>query len=353
MDPITQGALGAVLPQSTVHSAEFRQNALTICWVGCLAGMAPDLDVLIRSSTDPLLFLEYHRQFTHSLVFIPFGALICTAVFHRWARKHLTFAMTYLVSILGFATHALLDACTTYGTQLFWPFADTRVAYNSIAVVDPLATLPLLGLVIISVVRSNQWFARVGLLWFLCYLAAGWVQRDRAEDSAAALAVSRGHYGAIISAKPGFANLLLWKSVYEFDDRYYVDAIRAGFTPTHYRGVSIPKLDLKRDLPWLDSTSQQATDLERFRWFSMGYLALDPDRENFVIDMRYSVLPNEIKPLWGIGLSRSAKDSDHVTFDTFRDASPARLSRLWAMLMGETCIPGASKRDSINSTCDP
>ncbi|MFT6643159.1 MAG: inner membrane protein [Patiriisocius sp.] len=353
MDPITQGALGAVLPQSTVRSADFRQKALTISWVGCLAGLAPDLDVLIRSSTDPLLFLEYHRQFTHALIFIPFGALICAAVFHRWARIHLSFAMTYLVSILGFATHALLDACTTYGTQLFWPFADTRVAWNTIAVVDPLATLPLLALVITSAIRSNQWYARVGLLWFLCYLMAGWIQRDRANESAQVLAESRGHQGAIISTKPGFANLLLWKSVYEFDDRYYVDAIRVGLTPTHYSGANIPKLDLKRDLAWLKPSSQQAIDLKRFRWFSMGYLALDPDREDFVIDMRYSVLPNEIKPLWGIGLSKLADDSDHVTFETFRDASPARLSRLWAMIMGETCIPDSSKRDSINSTCDP
>jgi len=35
--------------------------------LGFLSGMAPDLDILIRSSTDPLLSLEYHRQFTHFL----------------------------------------------------------------------------------------------------------------------------------------------------------------------------------------------------------------------------------------------------------------------------------------------
>ena len=45
--------------------------------------MAPDLDVLFQSPTDPILFLEFHRQFTHSLVFIPIGALLVFLVCDR------------------------------------------------------------------------------------------------------------------------------------------------------------------------------------------------------------------------------------------------------------------------------
>ena len=72
MDPITQGTIGAVLPQ-----ALGKKNLGIVALLGFLSGMAPDLDIFIRSSTDPLLSLEYHRQFTHSIVFIPFGGLIC------------------------------------------------------------------------------------------------------------------------------------------------------------------------------------------------------------------------------------------------------------------------------------
>jgi inner membrane protein len=78
MDPITQGVLGASLPQSAARRSEVAIAGL----LGFLAGMSADLDVLIRSSTDPLLFLEYHRQFTHSLVFIPLGGLICSLVLY-------------------------------------------------------------------------------------------------------------------------------------------------------------------------------------------------------------------------------------------------------------------------------
>ena len=60
MDPLTQGVLGATLPQASVSG----RYAASAGLLGFLSGLAADLDVLIRSSTDPLLFLEYHRQFT-------------------------------------------------------------------------------------------------------------------------------------------------------------------------------------------------------------------------------------------------------------------------------------------------
>ena len=126
MDPISQASLGASLSQSFANDNSKQLSAL---FIGALAGMAPDLDVFIHSATDPLLFLEFHRQFTHSLVFIPFGALLCSLVFYplmhlrwiqnKWPAAKLSFSQTYLFSFLGYATHGLLDACTSYGTQLF------------------------------------------------------------------------------------------------------------------------------------------------------------------------------------------------------------------------------------------
>ena len=66
MDPISQGTLGGALAQTIAN----RNNFAKITFIGCLAGMAPDLDVLIQSNEDPILFLEFHRQFTHSLIFV-------------------------------------------------------------------------------------------------------------------------------------------------------------------------------------------------------------------------------------------------------------------------------------------
>ena len=117
MDPISQGTVGAAFAQSTAN----KNNFIKISFIGFLAGLAPDLDVLIRSENDPILFLEYHRQFSHSLFFIPFGALIISLLIFPLVKKSISLKTIYIASFFGYATHGLLDACTSYGTLLFWP----------------------------------------------------------------------------------------------------------------------------------------------------------------------------------------------------------------------------------------
>ena len=164
MDPISQGAVGAALATST---QDRKKQLFTVAWLGALAGMAPDLDVLIQSSSDPLLFLEFHRQFSHALVFIPFGALLVAAPLYPLARKALSWRQTYLACLAGYATHGLLDACTSYGTQLFWPFSNERVAWNNSSIVDPLFTLPILALVIAAAMRGKRLLGIFAMAWAL------------------------------------------------------------------------------------------------------------------------------------------------------------------------------------------
>lgn len=332
MDPLTQGVLGAALPQASSAG----RYAVSAGLLGFLAGMSADLDVLIRSSEDPLLFLEYHRQFTHSLVFIPFGGLICALVLHFaiGRKRGLSFKQSWLFCTLGYATHAVLDACTTYGTMLFWPFSDARIAWNTISIIDPLFTLPLLIAVVLGARRRNPIYARIGLVWAVSYMALGLWQRNEAIDMGRELAAQRGHTPLRLEAKPSFANVLVWKVVYETHDRFYIDAVRASLAPRVYEGDSVQKLDIERDMPWLDRASQQARDIERFRWFSNGYIARDPHNDNRVIDIRYSMIPNEIDPLWSIELYRGAKHSDHASYLVHRDSGADSTGRLWRLLTG-------------------
>ena len=300
---------------------------------GFLAGMAPDLDVLIYSADDPLLFLEYHRQFTHSLIFIPFGALVVAGAL--WLsigrRRDWLFLRVYGFCLAGYATHAMLDACTTYGTLLFWPFSDERFAWNNVSIIDPLFTLPILTLVIVARRKRRALFARLAMLWAVSYLALGIVARDAAITAGSQLAMARGHHPESLSAKPSFANLLLWKVIYREADTYYVDAVRLGSPALVFIGDSVEALDVERDFPELDPRSQQAIDIGRFDWFSMGYLALDPNHESRIMDLRYSMLPDEIAPLWGIQLDLSQPDT-HVDYVTDRMGRDAALGRLLTML---------------------
>ncbi len=330
MDPLTQGTLGAALPQATRHKSHVAAAGV----LGFLSGMAADLDILIRSPSDSLLFLEYHRQFTHSLIFIPLGGLLMALALH-WIfgrRWKLSFLQTALLCTLGYATHALLDAATSYGTMLFWPFSDERVAWKIISIIDPLFTLPILALVAISALYRRPGFARLGLVWAGAYLALGVLQHQTALGMAREIASGRGHQPVRIEVRPSFGNMLVWKTLYQAEGRYYVDAVRAGIAPRIYSGDSIATLDLDRDFPWVKPGTQQAKDIERFRWFSDGYIARDPDRLDLIIDVRYSMVPNQVAALWSIKLSDAAGQAGHAQFRTHRRNRSENLSRLWDMI---------------------
>ena len=330
MDPLSQGVIGAVAAQQKTTKNHF----IIATILGFLSGMAADLDIFIRSSNDPLLYLEFHRQFTHSLIFIPVGGFVCTIFFYYLflRNKDITFKQTYIYSTLGYATHGLLDSCTTYGTQLLWPFTDDRIAWNTISIIDPLFTIPLLSLIIIAVIKKKKVISYLALSWVIFYSIFGLIQKERAEAIGNGLANTRGHDLVNVVAKPSFANLIVWKIIYTTKDSYYIDAVRLGLGEDVIEGVKIDKLNIQKSFPWLDLKSQQARDIERFRWFSNGYLALSETHPNRIIDIRYSMLPNEGHGLWGIELKPDADQSDHVVTISNRRSDMKTYKKLWKMI---------------------
>ena len=329
MDPLTQGTVGAVLPQ-----ALSKKNLGVVALLGFLSGMAPDLDIFIRSSTDPLLSLEYHRQFTHSLVFIPFGGLICALFLFVVFKKisPFNFKKTWLYCTLGYGTHGLIDACTSYGTLLFWPFSDIRIAWNNISIIDPLFTIPLILLIALATIKKKNVYSKIALGWAVIYLMIGMYLHNVAINVGKEIAEQRGHTITRIKAKPSFGNLILWKTIYETDNQFYVDATNLLFNKI-IPGESIKKLNQEEDFPWLKEESQQYKDVERFKWFSNDFLAVNPQNKNQIIDIRYSGIPNEIGGLWGVQLNPSKHNREHVEFVSMRSASIERFKVLRDMIL--------------------
>ncbi len=332
MDPLSQGTVGAAFAQSAAN----KNNIFKIGFIGFLAGLTPDLDVLIQSSTDPILSLEYHRQFTHSLFFIPFGSLIVALLIFPLVKRSMSLKTVYFASLLGYATHGLLDACTSYGTQLFWPFSNERVSWNNISIVDPLFTIPVLILVVIAIRTKKKIFSFFGIGWIIFYLSLGFVQYERALSVSIELANMRGHNAERLTLKPSFGNLILWKSIYQHKDTFYVDAIRTAQSSTWCLGESIRAFDYQYHLPDLDEGSQQKNDIERFRWFSQDYLGYDKEK-NILTDVRYSMIPNQISPMWGLIIDVKRGINEHAIWWTSRSLDQSQIDLFKDMLKGKKC----------------
>ncbi len=328
MDLLTQGLTGALLATSAASRERLRAAAV----VGFGAGMLADVDVLIRSSTDPLLFLEFHRHFTHALLFIPAGALIAALLFWPFLRQRLGFGRLYLFALLGYAPSGLLDACTSYGTYLWWPFSDARVAWSVISIVDPVFTLGLLIALAVAWRARAARRARYGLLFAAVYLGVGSVQHQRAADAAARLAESRGHAVERALVKPTLGNLLLWRSVYESGGRFHVDAVRVGLAaaPRVFPGGVLDRLHPLDTLASAPAGTRLHDDLRRFDRFSDGHLVRSPRDPAVIGDVRYALLPNALEPLWGILLPDDP--SRHAAYVTSRKVTPAIRQAFAAML---------------------
>ena len=332
MDPVTQGAFGAIFAQTISNKKKILVGSI----VGCFAGLAPDLDIFIRSASDPLLKLEYHRQFTHSLIFIPIGALIVTFFSRLLFKKYLSWGETYFFSFIGFATHGLLDACTSYGTQLLWPFTDERISWNYISVVDLFLTIPVILAIIFAIIMKNKYITLFGIVYILVYLTFGAYQENRAQFVGKSIANLRGHESKDLTAKPSLGNLFLWKTIYEDDGFYYVDAVRLFSKSEYCQGTKIKKLYLPNDFPELDITSQQYKDIKRFDWFSQGYLGKVIDK-NIITDVRYSAVPNEVDGLWGIRINLDKNNSSHVDWVVNRSNYVEKWTRFFDLLLGKSC----------------
>lgn len=353
MDPLTQGVVGAVAVSAVARPGEMRLATA----VGFLAGMLADLDVLIQDEGDPLLNLGYHRHFSHALVFVPVAAtLIALALWPllRWRRRATrlvepSLGRLWLWAALAYGTHGLLDACTTYGTSLLWPFSEVRVAWHLVAVIDPGLTLPALALMGLAMRRRSTLVGRIALAWVLLWLGLGLVQRERAQALLHELAASRGLVVERGGAKPTLFNLLLWRGVWQSGDRLYTAALRPGwFGPGRVSEVaSAPAFDVGRELPGLAPDSTAARDIARFRHFSDGWLVAVEDKDPLVRvigDFRYSTLPHEVRPLWAIRIHRATPER-HADWVTMRTLAPGTLARFFEMVRGSSLEPVTAARE--------
>lgn len=327
MDPITQGALGAAAAQ-VAAGQRLRQAWL----VGLVGGVLADADILVRSAEDPLLAIDYHRQFTHALLFIPVGGLIAALpwIVRKRHREHWRWILG--TATAAYATHGLLDACTTYGTQIFWPFSSYRVALSWISIVDPIFTLVLLTGVVWSARTRSRAPAAIALCLCVVYLLVGAVQRERALEVQYRIAQGRTHQPIRSDAFPTIGNHLVWRSLYQAGDSLFADRIRVPWwgTPHYTAGSSVslaraPALSTPMD-------PRVRRDFERFRRFSSGWIALDPDDSTVIGDVRYSLKTSAFEPIWGI---RFHPDEPVPTewVDRTRDRSLS-LNALWSEISG-------------------
>jgi inner membrane protein len=337
MDPFSQGLLGA----SASSSFSFLKLRPRLFVMGFLAGLAADSDIFIRSSTDPLFTVTMHRHFTHALFFIPFGAFIVSvlywALFERRYKKSEAFLLReiFLVSLIAYATHGFLDAATSYGTLLFWPFSYRRIAWDSIAIIDPVFTGLLFVSLLLGFCLKKRGLLQLGFILAVLYLGFGEWQNSKAEVFQKCLAEKRGHSWERGRVFPSLANLLVWRSVYRSGDVWYLDGMRVSpFKKTLiWEGEQVPSVNSEELFTQVSDGSVLQGDLKDFAWFADDYLAYQEEgsREDDVselLDLRYGFEVDRRAPIWTIRY-RLKDENKHVEWIERGENREKALRVLW------------------------
>lgn len=223
MDSLTQLVLGAAVGEKILG----RKIGNRAMLYGAIAGTIPDLDVVVGQFLDPLTAVEIHRGFSHSILFF---ILLSPLLGWMIARKEKESKVSVMngASLVFWAllTHALLDAFTTWGTQLLWP-APYKLAFRSIFVIDPLYTIPFLFCLIKAMRKNRTDYSRtkwnnLGLKISTVYLMLTLTVKGITYYKFQQAITQSGMEVFQLETKPSPFNIILWTATAETKDAYWI-----------------------------------------------------------------------------------------------------------------------------------
>lgn len=289
MDSLTQIVLGAAIGEVVAGK---RLGNKAILW-GAVGGTIPDLDALMGPFVTDIQNLLWHRGPTHSLIFAfimapLFGWLLNQFYLKKDGPNRRTWNLLFFWTIF---THPLLDIFTNYGTELFWPFWDYRVAFNTINVVDPIYTLPLLVVMVwILFLKRDKAFRRK-LAWYALgisslYLALTTINKFRVNavvgDNIAALNLNAVDYMTV----PSLGNNVLWTVLIQDSTGFY-----AGYYSIFDRNPQLELIYLPRaaQMEWLEPYEEDFR-VRALQEFTKGYYTIEPAEGGGILlnDLRFS-----------------------------------------------------------------
>lgn len=294
MDSLTQLVLGAATGEAVLGK---KLGNKAVLW-GAAAGTLPDLDVIPGMFFDTPDRLLFHRGFSHSLAFVVLATLIFTWLFSRFYKsKGISKKQWAWFFGLIFFVSALIDAFTTYGTQLLWPWKH-RFEFNTIFVVDPIFTLPLLITTIWLVFynknsQTRKRINRTGLIISAVYLALTVVNKQFI-DTIFRKSLERQNINYVdFRTNPTPMNQVLWSAVVKTEDGFY----------TGYYSYFDPDQNIRFEFEpqnrELISPVEFYKPVEKILRFTKGYFTVEKKDEGFLInDLRFGQIRNWEKETW-------------------------------------------------------
>lgn len=303
MDSLTQIILGAAVGEAVLG----RKIGNKAMLYGAIAGTIPDFDVVASFFTDTVSALEIHRGFTHSIffsvLFAPILAFIVSKYEHHKNQKDWSWLFFWT-----FITHPILDAQTTWGTQLFWPL-DIRLAFKNVFVIDPLYTIPFLVFLILAMLqkrntKKRRLYNNLGLMISSSYLIITLILKGFAYQKFNEELVNQKITFKTLNTKPTPLNTILWSANIETKDSFLIgyssffdkNPIQFSEYPKNHELLgeleNHPKMQRMIAISKGWYTINQKNDTLYFNDLRFGSLSILPNATNFVFKYKIEIDKN-------------------------------------------------------------
>lgn len=331
MDSLTQIILGAAVGEAVLGRKVGNKAML----YGAIAGTIPDFDVLASHFTDSVSALAIHRGFTHSVVFSVVFAPILGWIVSRY-EVYKNFKGWSWLFFWAFFTHPILDAHTTWGTQLFWPL-DLRLAFQTIFVIDPIYTVPFLVFLILAMRQKRtsgkrRYYNKMGLIVSSSYLALTFLLKWLSYGEFESALKDQNITYLKLDTRPSPLNTILWSANVETEEAFLLGnysffdtqpiAFEAYPKNHHLLGDLAADEKVKRMVAITEGwyTIIKREDRIYFNDLRFGLLSLAPKSDSFVF--QYEIIKDSNGEVQFVETEKDSRDGKKL------------LLELWTRLKG-------------------
>jgi len=266
VDSITHTVTGAVIAKAIDDEKVGNWGMIA----GLSVGYFPDTDFVL-SLFNRQFYLQYHRDFTHSLVLIPFYALFFSWIFVKISKRPYFWSF-YKICLPVLVSHVILDLLTSYGTMIFSPFFEYRFSWDLIFIIDLIFSGIIFFPFLISIFlkRKDQWICRGSLIGITLYILFCWIQHDQAINLTKTFAQSLNEEVIRVASLPQPLSPFRWANYVETKDKVYqgfVDLLREEHARTVRRQAeSISDASFFEKLRNLDSLYHPHEKIQYRSW---------------------------------------------------------------------------------------
>jgi len=217
MDSLTHTLTGGVIARAISDEKIGKWGTIA----GLAVGIFPDTDFVLGLFNHQF-YLEYHRDFTHSILLVPFYSLFFSWLFMKISKRP-HFWSFYKICLAVLVSHVILDLLTSYGTMIFSPFFDQRYSWDLVFIIDLVFSGIIFFPFLVSLFwrKRTQWICRGSIIGLSLYILFCCVQHERAMGLAKDFTKNINEEVIQVASLPQPISPFRWSNYVETKDKVY------------------------------------------------------------------------------------------------------------------------------------